>query len=263
MKKSLLAFALTSAIATPSIAAAQELVDRKSPLLDAPAIRHREELRAQRFELGAGLGSSLAADFYNAVFVNVRLAYHFTDWLALAATAGHNLTPGYKTGVTENLETTLKSQAADDRGPSAEDALDSMNKMSQVYSLQAEFSPITGKLSLFGKWFAHYDMYALVGASAVTFTAGKDACDMPSAGQLCPDIGTKIGGTAGLGMHAYINRFLALNFEVKDVIVKTNRAGADVNADQFANDKDLKLTNNYIFALNLNVFFPTVPKITD
>ncbi len=263
MKKSLLAFALTSATLAPSLAVAQELADRKSPLLDAPAIRHREELRAQRFEMGAGLGSSLAADFYNAVFVNLRLAYHLNDWLAISGTLGHNLTPDYKTGVTENLETSLKSRAPDDRGPMAQDALNGMNKMNQVFGLQAELSPITGKFSLFGKWFAHYDMYALGGVGAANFGAGKDACETAMMNATCPDVGMRLGANVGLGMHAYINKFLALNFEVKDLIVRTNRAGRDVNADSFTDDKDLSLTHNYIFAMNLNVFFPTVPKITD
>jgi outer membrane beta-barrel protein len=262
MKKSLLAFALSSATLAPSLAVAQELADRKSPLLDAPAIRHREELRAQRFELGAGLGSSLAADFYNAVFVNMRLAFHLNDWLAISGTLGHNLTPDYKTGVANNLADSLPS-TADPRTPTAEDALNGMNKMNQVYGLQAELSPITGKFSLFGKWFAHYDMYALGGVGAVNFGAGKPACENPMPNATCPDVGMKIGANVGLGMHAFINKFLALNFEVKDLIVSTNRAGRDVNADSLTDDKDRSLTHNYIFAMNLNVFFPTVPKITD
>lgn len=263
MKKSLLAFALASATLAPSLAAAQELADRKSPLADAPAVRLRQELRAQRFELGAGLGSSLAADFYNAVLVNARMAYHLSDWLAIGATFGQNLTPDYKTGLTEELVGSLEQRAPDDRGPEAEEALGGMNKMSQVLTLQAEIVPITGKFSLFGKWFADYDLYALAGVGAMNFTASGDTCDTPMAGDTCPDVGMKVGGALGFGVHTFINRFLALNFEVKDLIVSTNRAGRDVNADTFVDDKDNELTNNWVLALNLNVFFPTLPKISD
>jgi outer membrane beta-barrel protein len=264
MKKSRLAFALLCATLTPSLASAQELSDRKSPLADAPAIRHRVELRAQRFELGAGLGSSLAAGFQNAIFVNLRLAYHLNDWLAISATGGYNLTPDYKTGVTDRLVDTLKDPAPQDRAPTAESALGTMNKMNQIYGLQAELSPITGKFSLFGKWFAHYDMYALAGLGVVNFGADSPECTgAPVKNQGCPDVGMRFGGNVGLGVHAYLNRFLALNFEVKNLLLRTNRNGRDVNADGFVNDDDIKLTQNYIFAMNLNVFFPTVPKISD
>jgi hypothetical protein len=73
----------------------------------------------------------------------------------------------------------------------------------------------------------------------------------------------KIGANIGLGMHAYINNWLALNIEVKDMLVKTNRAGQDTTGDGFANDRDLSLTHNILFGANLSFFFPTVPKITD
>ena len=263
MKKSLLVFALTAVPLVPSIALGQELADRKSPLLGAPAIRHKQELRDNRFSLGAGLGSSLAADFYHAVFLNARLAYHITDWLAVSGTGGLNLTPGFKTGFTEKLEPTLPRGAPGARAPEAKDALNGMNKMSQVFGLQAELTPITGKFSLFGKWFAHYDLYFLGGVGFANFTAGKDACDTPMAKETCPDIGMKIGPAVGLGMHTFINKFLALNFEVKNLIVRTNLAGRDETADRLAEDRDKTWTQNYIFALNLNVFLPTVPKITD
>lgn len=268
MKKSLLAFTLASVLPasllllTPDVASAQELADRKGPLEGAPAVRQRAELLAQRFEMGAGLGSSLAADFYNALLVNLRLAFHLNDWLAISGTLGHNLTPDFKTGLTDNLEKSLKARMADDRAPSAENALGSMNKMSQVFGLHAEITPITGKLSLFGKWFAAYDVYALAGLGGANFAADKDECAMPAAAS-CPDVGTKLGGSLGLGMHAFIKDFLAVNLEVKDVVVNTNRAGQDVNADSFVDDKDHELTHNYILGLNLTVFFPTMPKISD
>lgn len=269
MKKTLLACALASSGAAallPRVASAQELVDRKSPLADAPAIRHRQELRDGRFEAGLGIGSTMAAEFYHGVFANLRLAYHLSDWLTISGTLGQNILPDLKTGVTENLESTLKSRSTTDAAagaPTAKDALGAMNKMNQVFGLQAEVAPITGKFSLFGKTFMHYDMYALGGVGAVNFAADLEKCDAPKASQSCPDIGMKIGGNVGLGMHAYFNKWMALNLEAKDVIVKTNRAGQDATGDDLANDRDLSWGSNWILAMNLTFFFPTVPKITD
>ena len=67
--------------AVPLAAQAQ----RKSPLADAPAIRKRFELRATRLEIGAGFGlDDQPGLLSHAVIVNVRLAFHITDWLAIA-----------------------------------------------------------------------------------------------------------------------------------------------------------------------------------
>ena len=269
--KMLLAGAFAAGALMPALASAQELVDRKSPLEGAPAIRHRVELRDKRFEAGVGVGSSVAAEFYNAVFVNLRLGFHLTDWLTLAGTYGRNVTPGYKTGVAENLETSLKARSPTDAGaatPTSGQALGAMNRMSDVFSLQAEVAPITGKMSLFGKIFMHYDFYALGGGSMVKFTASLPESDLSkcSPAQIdasCPDIGNKFGGTLGFGTHAYFNNWLALNLEIKDLIVKTNRAGQDATGDGFANDRDLEWGHNYILGANMTFFFPTVPKITD
>ena len=75
-------FALLVALATVSLPLAAQ-AQRKSPLRDAPAIRKRFELRSIRFELGAGAGTTINQDFYHTVLINVRLAYHITDWVAL------------------------------------------------------------------------------------------------------------------------------------------------------------------------------------
>jgi outer membrane beta-barrel protein len=269
MKKTLLACAFASSTASalvPAVVSAQELVDRKSPLAEAPAIRHRVELRDKRFETGVGIGSSVAAEFYNAVFLNLRLAFHVNDWLTLSGTFGQNLAPGYKTGVTENLETSLKAVSPTDaaaKTPTAKQALGAMNKMNQILGVQAEVAPITGKLSLFGKIFMHYDVYALGGVGAANFGADLPKCNPPKVDDSCPDTGMKVGGNVGLGMHAYFNDWLALNLEAKDLIVKTNRAGQDTTGDGFADKRDLSWGNNYIMGMNLTFFFPTLPKISD
>src|SRR4051795_1044426 len=94
------ALAVAAGVAAPMTAAAQE---RKSPLADAPAIRKRVELRDKRFEIGVGAGSTIGQDFYHAVLVNGRLAFHLTDWLAIGAWGGFNVTPKLKTSFHEKL----------------------------------------------------------------------------------------------------------------------------------------------------------------
>src|SRR2546421_4894205 len=152
-------FVLAVGLAAPTIAHAQE---RKSPLADAPAIRRRVELRDKRFEIGAGVGTTLGQAFYHAVMVNARLGIHVTDWLALAAVGGFNLTPTFKTSFNEQLLGVLDTSTKD-RTPTRADALAGMNHIGEVGAVQLELIPFTGKFSLFSKLFMNYDFYAFGG----------------------------------------------------------------------------------------------------
>src|SRR5207253_587965 len=144
-------------LATPLAAHAQ----RKSPLADAPAIRKRLELRSTRFELGAGGATTLGQDFYHSIFVDVKLGFHIVDWLSLSVFGGFAVaspSTGFRDQVVGSLDT-----AQDGRAPSRSEASQSMNKISQMFGGQLELTPFTGKYSLFGKLFAHYDLYTFVG----------------------------------------------------------------------------------------------------
>jgi hypothetical protein len=92
--RKVIALFLGGLVCLPTMARAEK--ERKSPLTDAPVIRKRLELRDKRFELGVGAGVSIGQDFTNALLIMPKLAYHFNDWLALAAVGGFNLTPGWK-----------------------------------------------------------------------------------------------------------------------------------------------------------------------
>src|ERR1022692_2103559 len=97
----LIALAVT---AVPLAAQAQ----RKSPLADAPAIRKRFELRATRLEIGAGFGTTINQDFYHTVFLNLKLGFHLTDWLAISGFAGFgvaNISTAFQTDLVNSLQT--------------------------------------------------------------------------------------------------------------------------------------------------------------
>jgi len=52
-------------VGIPAITQAAQ--ERKSPLADAPAIRKRFELRANRLEVGVGLTQTIGQDFYTLI----------------------------------------------------------------------------------------------------------------------------------------------------------------------------------------------------
>ena len=212
---------LAAMLALPTLAQAEQ--ERKSPLADAPAIRHRVELRKKRFEIGVGSTTTLGQDFYHAVMVSGRLGFHLTDWLAIGAVGGFNLTNNYKTSFHDKLAGAL-SQKRDpmDRAPTLEDAERAMNKIGQMFAGQLEIVPFTGKFALFSKLFMNYDFYAFGGPGIINFTSDGEPC--AKGGPSCPVTGMKVGANFGVGMHAFVNDFIALNFELRDILLRNNPA---------------------------------------
>jgi outer membrane beta-barrel protein len=238
-----------------------ELPERKSPLADAPAIRHRVELRDKRFEIGAGVMSTIAQDFYHAVLVGGKASFHLTDWLAIGGMGGVNVTPNLKTAFLERLEGALPEAKGTDRTPTRAEALDPMNKIGQAFALQVELIPFTGKYSLFSKLFANYDFYAFGGPGFINFIADVPPCD--TEGNSCPVTGLKVGANFGVGMHTFINDFLSINVELRDILLPNNPAGRDETGDLVANDDDLKWRSNFMVGVNLTLFLPSTARISD
>lgn len=241
--------------------------ERKSPLADAPAIRNRVELRQGRFELGVGGGSTIGQDFYHAVLVGPRLSFHFNELLAIAATAGFNVTPNLETGFNSELLDSLETRVMpNDRAPLPEQAIDGMNQITFLFSAGAELMPFAGKLSLFGKVFANYDFYFFGGLGGINFQAAgaAPACASNDKKSICPVTGMKFGPAFGMGAHAFINDFVALNADVRDYLIWSNNpSGRDVNGDGLANEFDLGRDNNFVVTLNVTFFLPSKGRVTD
>ena len=241
---------------------------RRSPLADAPAIRKRVELRETRLELGAAIGSTINQTFYHGVMANVHLGFHINDWLSIGAVGAFDVTQ-VATGFHGDLINTLPLTAvpkpsSDSRAPTQAVASSGINKPGAIFAAEAEVTPFTGKYSLFGKLFAHYDFYAFGGPALVNLSTAKGGGGAPkcadavagSTVDVCVVTGSKIGATFGGGFHSFFNNFLALNVELRDVLIKDNPAGRDVNGDQTVNNADLTLTQHWLAVIGLTVYFP-------
>ena len=261
MQKRLALLVAISISALPLVAQAQ----RKSPLADAPAIRKRLELRSSRLELGAGAGTTINQDFFHSALVDVKIGFHFTDWLSLSAIGGFALA-NLNTGFRDNIVATLPQNAdPNNRAPAQSSAAGTMNQIKQVLAAQVEATPFTGKYSLFGKVFAHYDFYAFAGIGAINYAAassGVASCS-DTASNGCAVTGLKVGANFGLGVHSFINQFLALDLEVRDLYAPNNASGRDVNGDRVVNNEDVGLTSTYIATLNITLFLPSIAEISN
>jgi outer membrane beta-barrel protein len=265
-----LAFAVAMVVtATPLLAQAQ----RKSPLADAPAIRKRYELRSTRFELGAGAGSTINQDFYHSVLINVRAGFHITDWLSIAGFgdfAAANLSTGFRDKVLGSLNNSPPLV----REPTQSLADASILKINNILGAQLEFTPFTGKYSLFGKLFAAYDTYLFVGPGLMSVSATTPSMLTPCSSHVrsgttpaasdfqCDDSGTKLGVNMGIGFHSFFNNWLALNVELRDILAQVNPAGRDVNGDKIADSKDDAWNNTFILTANLTFYLPATPSIS-
>jgi len=256
-----------SVFALPVVAQAQH----KSPLADAPAIRKRLELRSTRLELGVGGATTIGQDFYHSVLINVKLGFHITDWMSLAAFGGFAVA-NIDTGFKDNVVGSLSPGGDNTRAPSQGVATGSMNKIQQVLAAQLEVTPFTGKYSLFGKLFAHYDFYGFLGPGFINYAAtdssvgscpGNSTAAPSNQPAPCAVTGLKIGLNAGVGIHSFINQFLALNFELRDIIAPNNAAGRDVNGDRRVDNNDLTYGNTFLASLNLVLYFPTTADISN
>ena len=142
-----------------------------------------------------------------------------------------------------------------------------MQKITSILAAQLEFTPFTGKFALAGAAFAHYDFYAFGGFGALIVApsdaAGTSACASASTtAPSCSTSGLLPGGTAGVGAHAFIKQWLALNLEVRDIFAKINPSGRDINGDGVATKSDAQWGHTYVAALNLAFYLPSAAVIS-
>ncbi len=140
-----------------------------------------------------------------------------------------------------------------------------MTKIKGIIAAQLEFTPFTGKFSLFGKIFAHYDFYAFGGGGLPRSRADEHVpapccTSNGTTGSSCAVSGYKPGGNVGVGLHTFFNNWLALNVELRDIIAQINPSGRDVNGDGFATTADLKWGSTFVVSANLAFYCRAWPR---
>lgn len=251
-------------VCLPTVARAEK--ERKSPLTDAPVIRRRLELRDKRFELGVGLGVTIGQDFYNALLVMPKLAFHFNDWISLAGVGGFNITPGWKSSFNSDVSGALPAPGTTSlKSPYAPDAIATMNHIAYALLGQVEFIPLSGKIALLSSLFSYFDFYVLGGGGVVSLAATgatPGACTTSNPPRCQAFTASELAITAGVGAHAFLSHWAAINLELHDLIYKNNASGRDVNGDKVTDSHDLEWTNNWVFSLNAQFFLPYKAKIS-
>ncbi len=196
-------------------------------------------LKSLRFEVSPSLTLSMKDTFFTKYILGAALTFHFSESFAINVRGGYAFkkvsgaaqicTPssdGLARGCAEPPLATLLGAA-----PGA---------ISLIAGGDLEWAPIYGKISLASQAFLHFDMYVILGASAVQY-AGP------------PDTGTSndpvsrftVGGNVGLGARFFMNRWFAVRTELRDLsYVETLAANAT------------SWRNQLLFELGFSFFLP-------
>jgi outer membrane beta-barrel protein len=120
-------------------------LDKLTPFNDIAVIQKRFLPKSQRFELNPNVGLVTNNAFFRTSFLQARLAYAFTEKLALEFTGAYFMDQKYK--VTQDL----KSKAHVDTK--------SLLLPEMYYGADVRWSPIYGKMGSFSEGIVPFDMY--------------------------------------------------------------------------------------------------------
>lgn len=243
------------------------LAQRKNPLEGQPAVRNRYELRNHRFEVGPSFGFSLNRGLRNAFTMGVKLQYNITDWLAAGADFGFGV--GFDSGLAGEIEAQYDTQG--EQTAWRDQIKPRFSNIRMLGDIRASFTPLQGKMGVFGKLFVNYDLFGFVGLGMAMLSndfEGDSSVDNVSQG-------FRVGPAFGIGMHVYFTHYLSLGLEIKDVIFSDNETGQDQtrglsDAEINANPKfkilvdgdDSSFENHWMFGLNVTVILPLEAKMS-
>ncbi|MFT3709532.1 MAG: outer membrane beta-barrel domain-containing protein [Archangium sp.] len=235
--------------AVPSFAASEDEAgdvseidkDASGPLRDRirPVSGHLF-LMDGRFEVSPSIGISLRDAFWQKVGFGAAFTYHFTEAVALSARATYNLSLISGT-----------AQICDPQGGGCQlptfQELTTFNGstanvaygyMSLLTSVDLQWAPLYGKIALFSESILNFNMYGLIGPTFLMYGPGNSFT---------------VGGNVGIGFRFFVNKWICIRLEIRDVIY--NEVGA--RKDESGNLQN-SIRNQLMTEAGLSLFFPTV-----
>jgi outer membrane beta-barrel protein len=197
--------------------------------------------KAGRLELTLGGGLSLNDAFFQKRFGDVKLGYHFAEWLSVS---GH-----FAAGAAVATNSTTVCPTGQGCHPASDAQLNQVpGRIRSMYGLEVAFSPIYGKLNTFSEKVAHLDLSLLAGVDAIKHD--EVLSTLVAETGVAPKRLSAIGGHLGVGVRVFVTEAFAVRFDLKDYVY-----GVTVpNGVGGLKSKDIQ---NQVFAeLGVSVFFP-------
>lgn len=182
--------------------------DATGPLRDRirPVTGHLFLMKG-RFELSPGIGISIKDAFFTKYVFGLSATYYFTESFGLS------LRGGYALSVTSGAAQICVRDAmgiASCRLPSDSEINGTANGKTKAFGrlgllagLDLQWAPLYGKISLTAEKVLGFNMYAMLGPQLI---------------QQGPEGAFTVGGNVGLGMRFFINRWLCVRTELRDLI---------------------------------------------
>lgn len=252
------------------------LAKRRNPLEGQPAIRHRHEVRAGRFELGPSFAFSFDRSLRQAITFGLKLEYHINDWLSLGADFGYGVS--YDTGLTKEIEkqcdgtcpgpASNPNSDSDDQPWSAH--TDRFSNIQFAGDVRGVWTPMSGKIGIFSKLFVAYDFYVFAGVGmamlANNYDAGGSDADKVSEG-------FRVGPAFGFGLHLFFTKWFSIGAEIKDIAFMDNEPGGDqtrgvsetelaAGGTKLVDGDDQQFFNHWFGGIHFTFFLPTEIKIS-
>ena len=180
------------------------------------------------------------------------MAYHFTEFLSVGAS--------YAMAATSATGSSVVCPANQGCHPASKAQLWQVpGAIRSLAGLEVAWAPVYGKLNLAAEQVLHFDLALLAGPDFITHdeVLARDAADALALAGGKPGSKSAIGGHAGLGVRIFLNRFMALRFDVKDYVYAVKIPNWVEGVD---NRPRNDLQNQLFFELGLSFFFPTSPR---
>ncbi len=271
-----------------------------------PAVRHRVELREGRFEVGPTINFTLNRLVKNSALFGVKLQYHILDQLSVGGEFAGGVSFG--SALSREMKQSYIDEGTDELSGDAltahhakglltwEEHESRMSNIHFVGDVRATWTPIYGRIAFFSNLFVLYDMYIFAGFGMAYIKNNFDSNSSDpfhdnndGKGVDATNEGFRPGLLfPGIGVHIYINNWIAIGLEVKNVMFEDNETGGDVTRgltkaerEQFSDcgnqisytsgsicrpsvidEDDKEFITHWFFGLNVSFFLPTVPDIS-
>jgi outer membrane beta-barrel protein len=190
-------------------------------------------LKQGRFEFSPSATLSVKDAFFTKYILGGTLTYHPTETLGLSLRAGYAIPT--VAGAAQICRFSGDDGSVRGCSKPTFDELDGKapGQLSLLGGVDVQWAPIYGKVSLLAEQFVHFDLYGVGGATAVQYRG-------PGATELT------IGGNVGVGMRFFLNRWMTLRTEFRDLIYVEK-----------AINPSTTLRNQLLFELGVSFFFPS------
>lgn len=186
-----------------------------------------------RFELSPGLALSFKDAFFTKYTPLLALTYHLNDAFALSLHGAYNISvvSGAAQICTNGAEGTIRGCTP----PTMQQltAANAYGQMGLMAGLELQWSPIYGKIGLVAEKFLEFNMYAALGPSLVMYG---------------PQNSATAGANLGIGFRFFINKFLCVRLELRDVIYSESFAAPYAESS---------LRNQLMGEFGFSIFLPT------